>query len=86
MGVGFDEKAMAYIFSCPHCKDMIQVARSDINCTIFRHAVYKSTMEQIPPHSSKEVCEALVKSGEVFGCGRPFTFDGKEVVGLVEFL
>jgi hypothetical protein len=29
-------------------------------------------MIQIPPHSSKEVCKALVKSGAIYGCGKPF--------------
>jgi hypothetical protein len=28
-------------------------------------------MEHIPPHASKEECDALVRDGLIFGCGRP---------------
>lgn len=30
----------------------------------------------VNPHLSKEACEALIASGKIDGCGKPFTFDG----------
>ncbi len=85
MPVEFDELTKVFIFDCPHCGHLIQVAQADINCQIFRHAAYKATMMQIPPHSSKDLCERLLASGEVYGCGKPFTFDGKAVVGTDQY-
>lgn len=85
MAVNFDEATQIYLFACPHCNDLIQVARADINCQIFRHAVYKNNHMQIPPHSSKEVCDALIASGEVYGCARPFIFNGNAVFGTDQY-
>ena len=62
----------AYIFNCPHCNQLIQVLKNQINCKIFRHGYYKNTLEQIPPHSSKEVCDDLFNKGLIYGCGKPF--------------
>ena len=39
-----------YIVLCPHCGDSILIEQ--INCRIFRHAVYKTTGEQMDPHTS----------------------------------
>ena len=69
-----------YYFCCPHCGFPVVVAEEDVRCTIFRHAVFKATMEPIPPHSSKQECDALVEEGKVHGCGKPFKFDGTTVV------
>ena len=46
--------------TCPHCQDVIIVNESQINCSIFRHAVYKNTMQQISPHESKINCDKLI--------------------------
>lgn len=63
------------LFNCPHCKELIQVNIKDLNCHIFRHAVYKNSGKQINPHSCKEKCDALVKKNLVFGCAKPFRID-----------
>lgn len=73
------EEKNNFIFPCPHCEQLVIVHRSDIRCTIFRHAVYKNTGQPIPPHTSKEICETLVRDGAVYGCAKPFRFDGKTV-------
>lgn len=57
-------------FECPHCSLWIQVQKNEINCSIFRHGVFKNTMEQIPPHSSKDFCDRTI--GTIYGCGKPF--------------
>lgn len=63
-----------YIFQCPHCNCYIQCHKNDIACTIFRHAVYKNTFQQINPHTPKQECDRLFQNGLVFGCGKPFKF------------
>lgn len=60
------------VFQCPHCYDFIHVKVPEINCTIFRHGVYKHNYEQINPHESKENCDRLYENKEIYGCGRPF--------------
>ena len=61
---------MSFVVECPHCK--CQIFIEQINCAIFRHAVYISNNQPIPPHSSKEVCEQLVFENKVVGCAKPF--------------
>ena len=61
-----------YIFECPHCNLIIQVKKSEINCKIFRHAVLKSSGQQINPHSPKNYCDELIKNNLVYGCAKPF--------------
>ena len=65
-----------YYFKCPHCNVMCQVHKTDIRCTIFRHAVYKKDLSFVNPHASKEKCEQWVSQGLVYGCGKPFKFTG----------
>lgn len=64
-----------YLFNCPHCDDMIQVQKNQVNCKIFRHAIYKSDYTQINPHSNLEECTRLKNSNLVFGCAKPFILD-----------
>ena len=61
-----------YTFLCPHCKQYIQVHTNEINCCIFRHAVYKNTLAPINPHATKEECDKLMTEEKVFGCAGPF--------------
>jgi hypothetical protein len=35
------------IISCPHCNDSVLIYNNELNCRIFRHAVYKQTGEQV---------------------------------------
>jgi|UniRef100_A0A6C0CX64 hypothetical protein len=58
------------IVTCPHCFNSVEIL--EINCAIFRHAIYKNTFNQIDPHLSKERCDYLIKTEQVYGCGKPF--------------
>lgn len=58
------------IVTCPHCKELVII--EEVNCAIFRHAVYKSNGEQINPHSTKEVCDNLLMNNQIYGCSKPF--------------
>lgn len=64
-------------FDCPHCGGRVEVETKDINCEIFRHGVYRATGEAIPPHAPKAYCENVVAKNLIYGCGKPFRFDGK---------
>jgi len=62
---------MDYVFICLHCQEPFVISHVDFNCRILRHGVYKHNMQPIPPHASKEECDAFVRGGLIFGCGRP---------------
>jgi hypothetical protein len=66
-----DSSDILYV-KCPHCNDDIIIFRNEINCAIFRHAIFKNTYEQINPHSSKELCETYIADDSVYGCAKPF--------------
>lgn len=76
---GMNVTEVGYEFACPHCQGTIVVFPADIRCTIFRHATYRNNGNPIPPHTPKEECERLVREGIVWGCGKPFRFDGTHV-------
>jgi hypothetical protein len=61
-----------YIVVCPHCFDKIIINKNEVNCAIFRHGSFKTNLEPIPPHSSKEDCEALLSNKQIYGCSKPF--------------
>ncbi len=77
--VNYLEESETYTFFCPHCKGEIIVSKCDIKCKIFRHAVLKKTGKPIKPHTNKHLCEQLSKQDKIFGCGKPFRFDGNTV-------
>jgi hypothetical protein len=68
-----------FYFACPHCGQMCQVPRDLIRCTIFRHAVYKKDMKFVDPHASQQECERWIREDIVYGCAKPFRFDGVKV-------
>lgn len=70
---------MYHLIQCPHCKGYIHVAHNEINCQIFRHGVYKANWDPIPPHTNKMECDKLFNDGLIYGCSRPFRFDGQNV-------
>jgi len=78
-GVVFNKTDSAFTFMCPHCNLMVQVPESFIKCTIFRHAIDKSTGAFMDPHATRQVCDNWVATGQVWGCGRPFKFNGRSV-------
>ena len=58
------------IVSCPHCNCEIEII--EINCAIFRHAVFKNTLEQVSSHETQANLETWLKKGILYGCGKPF--------------
>jgi len=58
------------IVTCPHCQEFIEIL--EINCAIFRHAIFRETGQQIHPHTSKELCDQYIKNKLIYGCGKPF--------------
>ena len=60
------------IIQCPHCNELIQIFKNEINCSIFRHGVLKSNMQQINPHLNKIECDNLYNNNLIYGCGKPF--------------
>lgn len=68
-----------YQFNCPHCNITIEVQKNQINCQIFRCGVLKSNGNQIGPHTCKAQCDLLKQQDKIWGCGKPFKFDGNKV-------
>lgn len=63
----------SHYVECPHCGGMVEIAHADINCGIFRHH------PGLHPHASEEASARVVQGGGGrHGCGKPFSFDGKE--------
>lgn len=62
---------MVLVFICPHCGNELIILENEINCRIFRHAVYKN-WEPVNPHAGKELCDKLVAEDKVLGCCKPF--------------
>jgi hypothetical protein len=59
------------VLYCPHCN--LPIIIEELNCGIFRHAVYKTDpTRQVPSHSSQATCENLVTTDNVIGCCKPF--------------
>ena len=75
----YDKYTDTFIVKCPHCFNFCSIATKDIRCKIFRHGILKSNLKPIPPHSSKELCDYLAQNGLVYGCAKPFTFDGNTI-------
>ena len=78
-------------FVCPHCEGTVLVPKGQLNCKIFRHAVYKVTKDkdiikgnQVPPHASKEYCEYLIKNDYVYGCCKPCKVTGLNQDGTLD--
>ena len=59
-----------FAIECPHCNNMILIEK--LNCGIFRHGVIIATGKQMDPHAKQEMCESLIKSNSIYGCGKPF--------------
>lgn len=66
---------MSYI--CPHCNEYVIIEQVNL---LFRHAVLKSTFQQVNPHEKKEVLEQLLLEEKIYGCGKPFQLEGNVLV------
>ena len=80
-GIKYDTDTNCYYFQCPHqdCKLIIAVKKDMINCKIFRHGVFKDSLKQLDPHASQKICTQVKKDDLIYGCGKPFYFDGQHV-------
>jgi hypothetical protein len=56
-------------YMCPHCKLWTEVLQRELNCKIFRHAVYEKDLQPINPHASEEEVKAI--RSQIIGCGGP---------------
>jgi len=74
-----DSDSDTYSFQCPHCHLYCQVSLKQINCEIFRHGVYKKDYSFLSPHASKAVCDRVKAENLIWGCAKPFRFDGSTV-------
>lgn len=76
------------IVKCPYedCHTEILIYRNEINCRIFRHAVYAATGEQVPPHLDKQSCEDLLSKKLVWGCCRPFRLNEQGLPEICDYL
>jgi hypothetical protein len=61
-----------YVFNCPQCNEEIIVFKDELNCKIFRHAIYKNNYQQVDPHLPERECYELTKTNSVYGCCKPF--------------
>ena len=74
------------VVDCPHCKDSIIIYKNEINCRIFRHAVYKNSGQPVPPHLSKEECDRLFSTNEIYGCCKPFKLNENDVPEICGYI
>ncbi len=74
---------MDLFFPCPHCGVQVSVLNSEINCGIFRHAVFKN-LKPVDPHASRKFLEELQRKNEVIGCCNPFRLSIIDGVVIVE--
>ena len=68
--INFDKDSL--IFECPHCNEGIMVKKSEINCKIFRHGIFKKNFKQMGPHTKKDLCDKYANENLIYGCGKPF--------------
>jgi hypothetical protein len=77
-------------FECPHCKTMFIVNTKEINCGIFRHAVFSNDLKPINPHETKENCNELVRNNLVYGCAGPLKIykdnDNKYIIEICDYI
>jgi hypothetical protein len=71
------------IIVCPHCDEEILI--EEINCGIFRHGVFKDSLEQVNPHESKEILDTYINENKIYGCGKPFCIKDN-IVSVCEYI
>lgn len=69
--------------NCPHCGLDLEIL--EINCKIFRCGVYKNTFKQIYQHLNKKECDALKSKDLIYGCSKPFYYDGS-VLKIIDYI
>ncbi len=74
------------IIDCPSCKGSVIIHKKDINCSIFRHGVFKKNFEQINPHLSKNECDSLKQNDLIHGCGNPFKIINENQAVICDYI
>jgi hypothetical protein len=46
----------------------------------------KNTGLQIDPHSNKEICDNLIKTNAIYGCGKPFMINENLEIILCDYI
>ena len=69
---------------CPHCTHFVWI--EEVNCRIFRPAVYKDSVEPINPHASEEECNTLLRNDLVFGCAKPFRLNDNNEPEICDYI
>lgn len=78
---------MDYIIAiCPHCDFHFQVYLKDFNCRIFRCGVYIRDLQQISPHLDEMSCQKLAKNLYIYGCGKPFRINEKNICEPCDYI
>ena len=73
-----ENKEHIHVFTCLHCNEPFVIHDADFNCKILRHGVYKQNLQPMNPHAPKEECDALVASGQIYGCAGPLLITTRE--------
>ena len=73
-----DNSSNIIIVSCPHCNGRVLIMKNEINCSIFRHGIYKHNSQQMNPHASERECTRARMDGLIYGCGKPFQLKGSQ--------
>jgi len=77
-----------FTVECPHCQLLVEIEQT--NCCIFRHAIFKRTGQQVPPHAPKELCDLWKEQGLIYGCCGPFQLvrqaDGEYEVQVCDYI
>jgi phage FluMu protein Com len=81
-----EEQQDYVVVKCPHCKDVIMILKKEFNCRIFRHGYYKDNNVQMNAHEHKEECDRLFNEGLIYGCGKPFRLNEKNVAIVCEYI
>ena len=59
--------------TCPWCNGQVEILQ--FNCNVFRHGVYKATMQQLDSHASEDICLDAIDRQLLYGCGKPFKYN-----------
>jgi len=85
----YDKETNLLIYPCPHCKLSTTTLVSELACCIFRHGINKQNQQQIPPHESKERCDAFASNPDYVGCCKPYRIDninGSYKVSICDYI
>ena len=56
--------------NCPYCNGTVEI--NETNKMYFRHGIFKSSGISMQPEIKDEICDQIVKSNAIYGCGKKF--------------